>query len=188
MKRRDATSLLTALAGGAVLSPSLLLSACREVTHSEALRFFNSDEISLLEEVADTILPDTTDSPGAKAAGIGAFMDSYVADCLTEADQSVIRNGLVSLNTASEMQYQRPFLKLSSSERHNFLVQLDIETDQPQSAPDEKPHYFSLLKGLSLLGYFTSEIGATQALRYVPVPGKYEGSIAYRAGDKAWAI
>lgn len=49
------------------------------------------------------------------------------------------------------------------------------------------PHYFSLMKQLTLLGYFTSEVGATQALRYVPVPGKYEGCISYKKGDRAWA-
>jgi hypothetical protein len=43
------------------------------------------------------------------------------------------------------------------------------------------------MKQLTLLGYFTSEIGATQTLRYVAVPGKYEGCIPYKKGDKAWA-
>jgi hypothetical protein len=43
------------------------------------------------------------------------------------------------------------------------------------------------MKQLTMLGYFTSEVGSTQALRYVPVPGKYEGCIPYKKGDRAWA-
>ena len=49
------------------------------------------------------------------------------------------------------------------------------------------PHYFSLMKQLTLLGFFTSEVGATKALRYVPVPGRYEGCVPYKKGDKAFA-
>ena len=53
-----------------------------------------------------------------------------------------------------------------------------------------RPHignYFGMMKQLTLLGYFTSEIGATKALRYIAVPGKYEGCVPYKKGDKAWA-
>jgi hypothetical protein len=48
-------------------------------------------------------------------------------------------------------------------------------------------HYFTMMKQLTLWGFFTSEPGATKALRYVAVPGKYEGCIPYKKGDKAWA-
>jgi hypothetical protein len=48
-------------------------------------------------------------------------------------------------------------------------------------------HYFSLIKQLTLWGYFTSEVGSTKALNYLPLPGKYEGCIPYQKGDKLWA-
>jgi hypothetical protein len=44
------------------------------------------------------------------------------------------------------------------------------------------------MKELTLLGYFTSEVGATKALRYVPIPGRFDGCIPYKKGDKAWAL
>jgi hypothetical protein len=53
--------------------------------------------------------------------------------------------------------------------------------------PEDDNHYFRMMKELTLLGYFTSEIGSTQARRYVPVPGRYEGCIPYKKGDKAFA-
>ncbi|HEX7753740.1 MAG TPA: gluconate 2-dehydrogenase subunit 3 family protein, partial [Niabella sp.] len=50
------------------------------------------------------------------------------------------------------------------------------------------PHYFSLMKQLTLWGYFTSKPGATQALRYMETPGKFDGAYPYKKGDKAWAL
>jgi hypothetical protein len=57
------------------------------------------------------------------------------------------------------------------------------------TAITEKPpaHYFRMMKELALLGYFTSEIGMTQALRYVEAPGRYDPCVPYKPGEKAWA-
>ena len=52
---------------------------------------------------------------------------------------------------------------------------------------DSPPHYFRMMKELALLGYFTSEIGCTQAQRYIESPGRYDPCVPYKPGDKAWA-
>jgi hypothetical protein len=52
---------------------------------------------------------------------------------------------------------------------------------------DPPSHYFRMMKELALLGYFTSEIGCTQALRYVESPGRYDPCVPYKPGEKAWA-
>ena len=49
------------------------------------------------------------------------------------------------------------------------------------------PHYFTLMKQLTLFSFFTSEVGATKALRYVSIPGRYDGDMPYQKGDRAWA-
>jgi Gluconate 2-dehydrogenase subunit 3 len=55
-------------------------------------------------------------------------------------------------------------------------------------ASTEPPNrYFRMMKELSLLGYFTSEIGCTQAQVYEESPGKYEPCIPYKPGQKAYA-
>ena len=61
------------------------------------------------------------------------------------------------------------------------------KSDPNYKAPELPNHYFRMIKELTLLGYFTSEIGATKALRYVAVPGRYDGSVPYKKGDRAWA-
>jgi Gluconate 2-dehydrogenase subunit 3 len=52
---------------------------------------------------------------------------------------------------------------------------------------DPPAHYFRMMKELALLGYFTSEIGCTQAQRYVEAPGRFDPCVPYQPGEKAWA-
>jgi hypothetical protein len=76
------------------------------------------------------------------------------------------------------------------AKRTSFLTALDREQKEfsVTKKPEEPNHYFSMMKQLTLLGFFTSEVGATQALRYLPVPGRYDGCIPYNKGDRAWAL
>lgn len=57
----------------------------------------------------------------------------------------------------------------------------------PRESPKTKPNFFAIIRDLTLLGYFTSEIGATKALAYVQVPGRYDGCVDLKPGQKAWA-
>ena len=80
-------------------------------------------------------------------------------------------------------------MTLAATEKHDLLVELDKEAkDYQKNKKDGDPnHYFHLMKQLTLWGFFTSEPGATKALRYVAVPGHYDGCVPYKKGDKAWA-
>ena len=53
--------------------------------------------------------------------------------------------------------------------------------------PDKPNHYFKMMKELTLLGFFTSEVGSTKALRYIETPGHFDGCVPYKKGDRAWA-
>jgi hypothetical protein len=57
----------------------------------------------------------------------------------------------------------------------------------PAITADAPNHYFRMMKELTLLGYFTSEIGYTQAQRYVESPGRFDPCVPYQAGEPAWA-
>jgi hypothetical protein len=50
----------------------------------------------------------------------------------------------------------------------------------------QNEYFFKTIKDLTITGYFSSEIGATQALRYEEIPGRYDGDLPYKKGDKAW--
>jgi hypothetical protein len=149
---------------------------------------FTADDIAYLDEIANTILPETS-TPGAKAAMVGQFMTVMINDCYEEKDQKIFHEGMDKLNDLSKKNYDASFMKINDQQRHDLLVKLDNEQkDYMKNKKKEEPsHYFRVMKELTLLGYFTSEIGCTKARRYVETPGNFEGCIPYKKGDKAFA-
>jgi hypothetical protein len=190
MNRRDAISRVSMLLGGTILGAEVFLSGCTNPNKSVGAAGinFSNEDAAFLDEVAETILP-ATDTPGAKAAKVGEFMTVIVRDCYEEKDQKIFIAGMRTLNETCKNQYGKYFLESSPPDRHDLLVALDKEQNEYMGKKKEgdPKHYFRLMKELTLWGYFTSLPGATQALRYVAVPGRYEGSIPYKKGDKAWA-
>lgn len=187
MDRRNALSAIALLVGGTLVGAEAFLTGCKTTGKKEGL--FAVDDIAMLDEIGDTILPTTASSPGAKAAKIGDFMKVIVTDCYNEEDQKTFTDGIVKLNDASKKKFDKSFMELAPNQRQELLAGLDKEAKEYAGKKKEKDpkHYFTLMKQLTVWGYFTSEVGATKALRYVAVPGKYEGSIPYKKGDKAWA-
>ena len=187
MNRREAISSVALLLGGTILGADAFLSGCKTAGKDAGISFSATD-VSLLDEVAETILPATS-TPGAKAAKVGQFMTVIVKDCYEEKDQQLFMEGMKKLDEASKAKNSKSFMESTAQQRHDLLVALDKEQqDYQKSKKKEDPtHYFRMMKELTLWGYFTSEEGATKALRYVAVPGKYEGCIPYKKGDKAWA-
>ncbi|HEY7194012.1 MAG TPA: gluconate 2-dehydrogenase subunit 3 family protein [Steroidobacteraceae bacterium] len=150
MNRRDALKALIASSG--------ILAACRSGRASDQ---------ALMEEIADTLLPTTASSPGAKAAGAGAAMNLILSDCYTPADQQRVRDGLERFRNAH-------FLERSRAERETFVRSVGKEA------------WFEPVRTLALGAYFSSETGMTQALRYLRVPGKYVGCMPLAPGQPAW--
>ena len=187
MDRRELLKMITVLTGSAFIGGELFLTGCKNEPAIGGAAF-NADDVAFLDEVADTILP-TTSSPGAKTAKVGQFMTVMVNDCYTEKDQKIFHEGIGKLNEASKTANKKSFMESTPDERTALLTTIDKEAKEYQKSKkaDDPTHYFTQMKQLTLLGYFTSKEGATQALRYVAVPGKYEGCIDYKKGDKAWA-
>lgn len=188
MKRRQAVSTMAVLVGGSMVGSQLFLTGCKQTDKKASSTDFTAEELALLDEVGETIIP-TTDTPGAKAAQIGAFMKIMVTDCYDAPAQKVFVDGIASLEAASDKKFGKGFMALEPAQRKELLIELDKEQrEYQQNKKEGEPnHYFKMMKDLTLQGYFTSEIGATKALRYEAVPGKYEGCVPYKKGDKAWA-
>ncbi|MEO6995330.1 MAG: gluconate 2-dehydrogenase subunit 3 family protein [Lacunisphaera sp.] len=186
MNRRDAIKRLTLLMGGAVIGAETFLKG-EALTGKQAKLDLTAQELSLLDEIGETIIP-ATHTPGAKAVQIGAFMKMMVNDCYDDAHQAIFQAGLGKVDAAAQHRFGKTFLQLAPGDRTALLNGIDAEekkyrTEKPASAPD---HYFRLMKQMTMLGYFSSEIGCTQALRYVEVPGAFRGSEPYKKGDRAW--
>jgi hypothetical protein len=185
MDRRELLKMIALVTGGAVIGGPAFLTGCSpDQKLPTAGIAFSKAETDFLNEVADTILP-ATQSPGAKAAHVGEFMTVMVNDCYEAADQKAFYAGIKQLDEACEKLHGASFMNVDAAQRTTLLEKLDKEAKVYQS---EKPnHYFTMMKQLTLLGFFTSEPGCKEALRYIAVPGKYEGDVPYQKGDKAWA-
>lgn len=189
MNRREALNTVALLMGGTVIGGSLFLQGCSGGFKKADGLPLSPDQIAYLDEIAETIIP-TTDTPGAKAAQAGTFMQVMVTDCYEEKDQKIFLDGMNKLNEAAKQTFKNDFMQLTAEQRTQLLSTIDKEasTYAKNKKKEEPAHYFTMMKQLTLLGYFTSEVGATKALRYVAVPGKYEGCIEYKKGDRAWAL
>lgn len=190
MNRRQALSRVSLILGGTIIGAEAFLTSCETGPLQLSSVEFTANNITFLDEVGDTIIPTTPDSPGAKAAEIGEFMKTIVNDCYEPKDQTIFLNGIQALNDATKAKYQKEFLDLTDAEKKEFLIEIDAtaKAHEEELEPEGDSHYFTMMKQLTLWGYFTSEIGATQALRYVEVPGRYDGNYPYKKGDKAWAM
>jgi hypothetical protein len=186
MNRREAVWRIAVLMGGAMVGSELLLSG-QAIPAKKPTAAFTDDDRALLDEVGETIVP-ATDIPGAKAVGIGAFMTMMVNDCYNDRQHAVFAEGLVKINDACRAKYGTPFLGSTPAQRTELANGLDAEQKAytAAKAKDDPAHYFRMMKELAILGYFTSEIGCTQAVTYLEVPGAYHGDVPFKKGDKAW--
>ncbi|MBU6342168.1 MAG: gluconate 2-dehydrogenase subunit 3 family protein [Bacteroidetes bacterium] len=192
MQRREALQRMSLLIGGTLLGADSLLAKNIDWDHitdldaADGIGLFSKAQVKLLNEIAETIIP-ATDTPGAKAAKTGEFIAVIVSDCYEPADQKRFLEGLATLEANCTKNKGKSFVKCAKTARHDFLVQLDAEQKafMKSKKAEEPAHYFRTIKDLVLWGYFTSEIGATKALRFLEVPGRYE-TIDYKKGDRAW--
>jgi hypothetical protein len=186
LSRREAIARLGLVLGGTLIGGEAYLRGA-PLAGKTLANEFSADDIALLDEIGETIIP-ATDTPGAKAAKIGAFMVMMVADCYDDGQHAAFKAGLPAINAASQARFGRDFLAASPAQRTELLTTLDGEQRHHQSAkaPDVPAHYFRMMKQLTLLGFFNSEAGATQALHYVEVPGRFDGNAPYQKGDRNW--
>ena len=174
--RRQAIERISLILGGA-LSTQMTAGVMGEVLNTGASVEVSAAQKALLIEVADIIIP-TTDTPGAKAAGVEAFIIRVIRDCYELPDQQNFYAGLAKIDVASEKAHGKKFVDLSEDQRIGII----------EDATKTNKAFFKEMKKLTVTGYFTSEIGATQALEYLPVPGGFRGDVPMKPGQKAWAI
>lgn len=187
MTRRDLLKMITLATGSALVGGELLFTACTPDKRGYKSPHFTKSDVDLLNEIGETILP-RTNTPGAKDANVGEFMTKVVDNCYFEQDSTTFHNGLKEIEVQAQARYKTGFMKLTPEQRTEMLSQINTEArsyERPQGGP---PHYFTLIKQLTLFAFFTSEIGQTKVLRHIAIPGRYDGNMDYNPGDPAWAI
>ena len=176
MNRREAIEKITLMLGGVIAAPLMAGAMGEKLNFGPSLNV-SADQEALLAEIADVIIP-TTGTPGAKAAGVEKFIVRVVRDCYQIDEQKKFYDGVSKLDKNSQDVYQKGFVSLDAAQKKDIVT---------RATTSDKP-FFLQMKGLTVTGYFTSEIGATQALDYLPIPGRFDGSWPLPKGQKSWAI
>src|SRR6185437_16107776 len=144
MQRREALQRVAVLLGGTVIGAEAFLSGCKTPARKEGL--FYDNDVAMMDEIGETILPGGNGVPGAKDAKIGEFMKVIVTDCYTPEDQDVFTKGLKAMRDAQ-------FMDLTPQQRHDLLVKLDKEA-RDSKYNDQNKHYFKMLKQLTIWLFF----------------------------------
>jgi hypothetical protein len=144
------------------------------------------EQARLVDVVAELIIP-TTDTPGARQAGVPQFIDRALADYCDKTQAAVLRTGLDRMDADARAAHGDTFVALTPQQQVELLTSYDREAALVRSQESDPPHFFAALEDLVTIGYFTSEPGATVALQYDPVPGEYHGCIPLAEVGRAWA-
>jgi Gluconate 2-dehydrogenase subunit 3 len=197
MKRRDALKLIAGAAAVPALYSHELFALGREIHQqlgsTAALKTLNPHQNATVIAISEMIIP-ATDTPGAKAARVNEFIDLILTDwCMGEDCQRFLQ-GLEETNERSRKMFGREFVNCTAQQQTQLLTALDEElTELREASGEERKHaspavqesetpvqrnFFYMMKRLTLIGYYTSEIGWTQELGRPPVHmGPYQACV-----------
>ncbi len=192
MNRREALRRTAMIMGGAISAPAMLgvLKGCKaEPTINWQPKFLSREQGALITEVAEIIIP-VTDTPGAKDVGVPGFIDKMLKDVYSKDEQDKFLAAMKAFDDSAKKEYGDPFIELDPEQQVAFVNKVHEEAVNAHKTDPSQPRPFILMaKELTMLGFFTSEAGATQVLQYSPVPGAYKGCVPVEeAGNgKTWA-
>jgi hypothetical protein len=172
--RREALRRAGLMLGGALSASTMagVLAGCEARRVPDAAwspRAFTPEQLELVATIAEHIIPET-DTPGARAVGVHRFIDALLAETYSADARQAFVNGLTGIG--------RAFLQAAAAEQRSLLERLDRDA-QP---------FFREVKELTLLGYYTSEIGATRELHHAPLPGRFQGCVPLAQIGRTWAV
>jgi len=144
-----------------------------------SMAVFTPAQRALMTALSERILP-TTDTPGAIAAGVPAYIEKLLADWAKPEERAPILAGLDAIEARS-LQDNNISAVQASAAQQDALLTLAMNNQLPSGS-----HFFHAFRQLVITGYYTSEIGMTQEREYLPVPGAYDGAFLYSNINKVY--
>jgi hypothetical protein len=126
-------------------------------------RFFSKDEFAMVDELTELIIPADDHSPGARAAGVAAYLDGRLTEAFQEAQARRWREGLQRIDVLSRQMHDRPFQQSTAQQRTALLTRISRNEENPQTPEEE---FFCLLKSATVHAYYTSQIGIHREMEY----------------------
>lgn len=160
-----------------------------------AVDYFSDAQRKIVSAMAERIIP-RTDTPGAIDAGVPQFIELMAADWFNDQEKAIFEAGLVDMEKRIPAEFGATFDQLDEKQQVNILEAMeDAAGDSPwydfgnvmRDFISDAP-FICQVKELTIWGFFTSEAGATQVLRYDPMPMKFDGDIPLSKDDSAWAV
>jgi Gluconate 2-dehydrogenase subunit 3 len=198
MNRRELMKIGALVMGGA-LSGSLSRNVMAGIlpTDKPSRDVFVANAKQMISTLAEMIIPKT-DTPGAIEAGVPQFIEMMVADWYTDNERKILFDGLAALDSFCRDKYQAPFLQCSDAQRVEALKAAEKLAQSYRSSTaspidfamkkvDENTPFFTKIKELTVVGYYTSEVGAKQELSYNPMPMRYEGDYDFAKVGRQWS-
>lgn len=190
MNRREAIKQLAFLTGGALSMSTVagIMGGCTSKSGSAGIKTLSKQQNEMVTVISELIIPET-DTPGAKAAMVNQFIDKMLTDWHTEKERDHFLAGLEHVDEVSNSNFSKNFLDLEESRQVEVLEQLQEEAKNnpnPVSDTELRP-FWDMVKELTIVGYYTSEIGASQELEANIIPGYYEACMPYSEVGKAWS-
>lgn len=171
MNRREAIERMALALAASLGSPAVARAAAEALASDRyAPKALTPQQLEQVATIADHIIP-RTDTPGARDASVHRFIDTMLAEYYTSAERDRFIAGLTDVHSRAR-----------GHDLGAVLEQLDHE-----AFATHEPSFFRTMKELTVLGYYTSQPGATKELRYVQVPGRYDGCVPFPKDGRAWA-
>ncbi|MFO7845851.1 MAG: gluconate 2-dehydrogenase subunit 3 family protein [Balneolaceae bacterium] len=183
--RKEAIKRTGLILGGVIFAPNILgvLKGCTATPGDWTPELFTQRQAQVVTALADVILP-ADDTPAASEVGVPEFIEKMVNETYSEEQRQEFLDGLDDFSDNFQSELQAEYFDGDDEQRYEFTYhqnRIAVE-DSPESSP-----FILSFKELTLLGYFTSEVGATQVLRYEAVPGRYDGCIPVEEVGRTWA-
>ncbi|MDG2305767.1 MAG: gluconate 2-dehydrogenase subunit 3 family protein [Candidatus Binatia bacterium] len=199
MERRDFLAGLTALFGGAVAAPCVsFLSRADAAVGNASSPLFTPEQKETVATATELILP-TTDTPGARDAGVADFIEMMLVDWYYDDERAEFMAGLARIDVVANERTGKTFVESPEADQVEVLKQLEKEGQAEMAAKGinplvafqkkaPAPAFFPALKQLTIVGYYTSKIGGTQELEFNPTPGRFDACVAAGANGRVWVV
>lgn len=180
LTRRTAIRNAALLLGGTLTATQLGLvsKTFAAMDDGVTLKFFDNRQFELLSRIADIVIPET-DTPGALGARVPEFIDMMLADWAAADRQERYRSGLAEIDTAAG---DGGFVALAADAQLALLTELE----KKRVAKDPEARFFGELRKMLIFSYYSTEIGATEELRFQPIPGDYQSCIPLTDDSRTW--
>jgi len=192
LTRREVLQKLALALGGTLSLPVIGAGLSCRRPPPEALwspRTLTPAQSDLVALIAETILP-ATDTPGAREAGVHEFIDLLLTDWMSAEERDRFLDGLTAFDTACHEETGSPFATLTPERRLAVLRPLDeaaVEARNARESDDDPLPFFGSMKEMTLVGYYTSEVGMTRELQHRLVFQSFEGCVTVDHVGRAWA-